>query len=257
MTPCDNISKNADWICAWFRSTRPDVSKNSILAALSPEALAFIEDNSQRRELKVGQVIYEEGAAVTHAVFPESGVVAVMAEMKDGRSVYETSVGCEGFVGFTIILGGGTALGRSVVLVAGEAIWVGIRELDRAFERFDCVRTAMLRYGQANTMQLMQMVACNSLHTADQRLARWLLQTHDRMGEGPFYMTQDAMAKALALRRATVNMICSDLMAAGAIDYHRGTISVTDRAGLEGRACECYGRIRRAFETRAEMGAGI
>jgi CRP-like cAMP-binding protein len=226
------------------------VPSNSIIAALTADALAFIEDHSVRRRLTLGEVIYEEGAPVTHAVFPESGVVAMMAEMSDGRSVHQNAIGREGFVGFTTVLGGGTALGRSVVLVAGEALSVGIRDIDAAFERFACVRAAMLRYGQANTKQLMQMVACNSLHTADQRLARWLLQTHDRMGEGPFYMTQDAMAKALALRRATVNMVCSDLMAAGAIDYHRGTISVTDRAGLEGRACECYGRIRRAFETR-------
>ncbi len=200
--------------------------------------------------MKAGEVIYENDAEVTHAVFPETGVVAIMAEMGDGRSVQQGSVGYEGFVGYAIVLGGGRALGRSVVLVAGEATWVPIAAFDQALLRFMSVREAMLRYGQAHTIELMQLVACNSLHPADQRLSQWLLQTSDRMqGEG-FYLTQDVMAKTLGLRRATVNMICGELMDAGAIDYSRGNLTVTDRGKLEARACECYGRIRLAYSSR-------
>ncbi|MFN3549211.1 MAG: Crp/Fnr family transcriptional regulator [Mesorhizobium sp.] len=200
--------------------------------------------------MRAGEVIYEDGAQVTHAVFPEQGVVAIMAEMRDGRSVHQASVGHEGFVGYAIVLGGGTAIGRSVVLVAGEATWVPISTFDQALLRFVSVRESILRYGQAHTIELMQLVACNSLHTADQRLSRWLLQTSDRVGAASFYMTQDVMAKTLGLRRATVNMICGELMEAGAIDYTRGNLTVTDRAELEARSCECYGRIRLAYAFR-------
>jgi len=223
------------------------VFRNRILASLSPDALAHVAEHSQRRDMKAGEVIYENDAQVTHAVFPEQGVVAIMAEMRDGRSVQQGSVGYEGFVGYAIVLGGGTALGRSVVLVPGEATWVPIATFDQALLRFVSVREAMLRYGQAHTIELMQLVACNSLHPADQRLSRWLLQTSDRMGSRSFYLTQDVMAKTLGLRRATINMICSELMEAGAIDYSRGNLAVTDRAKLEARSCECYDRIRRAY----------
>ena len=203
--------------------------------------------------MKAGEVIYENEAHVTHAVFPERGVVAIMAEMRDGRSVQQGSVGYEGFVGYAIVLGGGTALGRSVVLVAGEALWVPIAAFDQALLRFMSVRDAMLRYGQAHTIELMQLVACSSLHPADQRLSRWLLQTSDRMQAESFYLTQDAMAKTLGLRRATINMICGELMDAGAIDYSRGNLTVTDRAKLEARSCECYDRIRQAYFTRQKQ----
>jgi CRP-like cAMP-binding protein len=203
--------------------------------------------------MKAGEVIYEDGAQVTHAVFPEQGVVAIMAEMQDGRSVHQASVGREGFVGYAIVLGGGAAIGRSVVLVPGEATWLPIGTFDQAILRFVSVREAMLRYGQAHTIELMQLVACNSLHTADQRLSRWLLQTSDRMEAASFYMTQDVMAKTLGLRRATVNMICGELMDAGAIDYTRGNLTVTDRATLEARSCECYGRIRMAYAYRHQQ----
>jgi CRP-like cAMP-binding protein len=231
------------------------VFRNRILASLSPDALAHIEEHSQRREMKAGDVIFEDGAQVTHAVFPDRGVVSIMAEMRDGRSVHQASVGSEGFVGYALVLGGGTAIGRSVVLIPGEAIWVPIGALDQAILRFTSMRDAMLRYGQAHTIELMQLVACNSLHTADQRLSRWLLQTSDRMDAESFYMTQDLMAKTLGLRRATVNMICGELMEAGAIDYRRGNLSVTDRAKLMARSCECYDRIRLAYSGRPDASA--
>ena len=227
--------------------------RNRILAALSPDALAYIAEYSQRRETSAGEVIYEDGSQVTHAVFPEKGVVAIMAEMQDGRSVQQASVGPEGFVGYAIVLGGGTAMGRSVVLVPGEATWVPIGAFDQAILRFVSVREAMLRYGQAHTIDLMQLVACNSLHTAEQRLSRWLLQTSDRMEAAGFYMTQDVMAKTLGLRRATVNTICGELMEAGAIDYTRGNLNVTGRATLEARSCECYQRIRLAYTYRHQQ----
>lgn len=227
--------------------------RNRILASLSPDAQCHIVEHSNQRELKAGEIIYEDGEPVTHAVFPEEGVVAIMAEMRDGRSVHQASVGREGFVGYAIVLGGGAAMGRSVVLVPGAATWVPIGTFDQALLRFVSAREAILRYGQAHTVELMQLVACNGLHTADQRLSRWLLQTCDRMDLPSFYMTQEVMAKTLGLRRATVSMICGELMDAGAIDYSRGNLSITDRAVLEARACECYGRIQLAYTYRHQQ----
>lgn len=196
--------------------------------------------------MTVGDVIFEDGAPVTHAVFPHEGVVSMIAEMENGRSVEKSSVGPEGFLGFTHIMGGGPSLGKSVVQIAGSAAWVSIGHFDIALERFQCVRETMLRYAKSHTVQLMESVACNSLHTAEQRVARWLLHAHDRVNGDTFYLTQETLARLLALRRATVNAICAGLMNVGAISYHRGTLSVTDRSRLHEQACGCYERICRA-----------
>lgn len=223
-----------------------ELDDNSILAALRPEARQFLLERAERRTMRAGEVVFDNGHPVIHVVFPHSGVVSIIAEMSNGRSVEKSSIGREGLLGFSVIMGGGDSLGRSVVQVAGEASWVSVADLDVALDRFFCVREAMLRYAKSHIVQLMESVACNSLHSAEQRVARWLLHAHDRVADDTFYITQETVATLLALRRATVNAICTDLMDAGVISYHRGSLSVTDRPLLQQRACECYGRIRKA-----------
>lgn len=197
------------------------------------------------RSLTTGELIYENEAVVTHTIFPHDCVISIMAEMSDGRSVEKASIGREGFVGLPVILGGGRTFGRCVVQVPGNASWLSVADLDVALQEFRCVRKVMLRYAKSFTLQLMESVACNSLHTAEQRVIRWLLHAHDRVGGDNFYLTQEAVSNLLALRRATVNAVCSELQAVGGITYHRGHLTVTDREVLNSRVCECYARIRR------------
>ncbi|MBL0375053.1 Crp/Fnr family transcriptional regulator [Rhizobium sp. KVB221] len=223
-----------------------DWAKNSVLSAIQPRAYSFFDQKAVTRELKTGDVIFEDGDPVTHAIFPHEGVLSFIAEMADGRTVEKSSIGNEGFVGLTLILGGGNALGRCVVQVPGKASWVSIEDLDVALERFECVREIMLRYAKSHTIQLMETAACNSLHTAEQRVVRWLLHAHDRVNGDTFYITQEVLANLLALRRATVNAISTDLMNARAIAYHRGSLTVVDRNVLKSYVCECYDRVRRA-----------
>lgn len=220
--------------------------RNRILDSIRPQAQEFFRTHADIKPMNTGDVIFEDGAPVTHVVFPHEGVVSIIAEMSNGRSVEKSSIGPEGFLGFSLIMGGGSSLGRSVVQVPGQASWVTIADLDVALEEFQCVREIMLRYAKSHTVQLMESVACNSLHTAEQRVARWLLHAHDRVEGDTYSVTQETIAMLLALRRATVNAICTDLMNAGAISYHRGSLRVTNRAVLHERACECYERIRLA-----------
>lgn len=220
--------------------------ENSVLSWLQPEAQRFIQDNAVVRTLNSGELIYDDEAVVTHTIFPHDCVISVMAEMADGRSVEKASIGREGFVGLPVILGGGRTFGRCVVQVPGKASWLSVSDLDVALQRFHCVRQVMLRYAKSFTLQLMESVACNSLHTAEQRVIRWLLHVHDRVDGDTFYLTQEAISNLLALRRATVNAVCSDLQLAGGISYHRGHLTITDRQILRSRVCECYERVRRA-----------
>lgn len=220
--------------------------ENSVLSWLQPDAQRFFQDHFEVKPLDTGELVYENEAVVTHTIFPHDCVISVMAEMADGRSVEKASIGREGFVGLPVILGGGRTFGRCVAQVPGTASWLSVPDLDIALQKFHCVRQVMLRYAKSFTLQLMESVACNSLHTAEQRVVRWLLHTHDRVTGDTFYVTQEAISNLLALRRATVNAVCSDLQQGGGISYHRGHLTVRDRNVLQSRVCECYDRVRRA-----------
>lgn len=219
---------------------------NRIFASLPPEVRNHIEERSETRRMRPGDVVFDEGATVTHVVFPHEGVVSLIARMDNGRTVEKSLIGSEGFLGFAIVMGGKTVFGRSVVQVAGHASWLPVAEVHAALLRYDCLREEMLRFTKAHIAQLMESLACASLHNAQQRVSRWLLQAHDRVSGNKFHITQEAVATLLALRRATVNAVCADLANTGAISYHRGTVNVIDRDRLLDNACECYGRIRMA-----------
>lgn len=221
--------------------------RNRIIASLRPVAQEFIIERVHTRQTSAGEVLYEEGGTLEHAVFPHSGLVSLMAEMDNGRSVEKTAIGPEGFLGFVLIMGGSNAISRTVVRVPGHASWLPIADLNEALERFQCVRETMLRYARSLITQLMETVACNSLHSAEQRVIRWLLHAHDSVGKGRFALTQQAVAEALGLRRATVSEICSQLQGAGLLDYSRGDVSILERQAMEARACECFHRICRAY----------
>ncbi|MDR3474960.1 MAG: Crp/Fnr family transcriptional regulator [Devosia sp.] len=220
--------------------------RNRILLVLRPAAQDFIGRRLTTREITAGEVIYEDGMPITHAVFPHEGVISLMARMENGRSVEKASVGLEGFLGFGLLMGGGAAFSRSVVTVPGYASWLSVADMDEALAEFVCVREAMLHYAKALIVQCMESVACNSLHSAEHRVTRWLLHAHDRVAGDRLVVTQQAISEILGLRRATVSGACSKLQKASIMGYSRGVVTILDRPALEQHACECYGRVRKA-----------
>ncbi len=220
--------------------------RNRVILSLRPAAQEFLHTRLVTKKLKSGQIIYEDGKPCTHAVFPHDGVISIVAHMDTGRSVEKASIGKEGFLGFGLLAGASNAMGTSIVRVPGYASWLSVEDLKEAREEFICVGEAMLGYAKALIFQLMESVACNSLHSADQRIARLLLHTHDRMADDTFELTQKTISDALGLRRATVGSVCSNLQKNGAIRYTRGDLKITDRKKLEKASCECYQRIRAA-----------
>ena len=189
--------------------------RNLLLNSLRPAAQDWVGIRFVTRRIEAGEMIYEEGAPFTHAVFPHEGRLSLMAVMDSGRSVEKTSIGNEGFLGFALVLGGGNVISRPIVRVPGYASWLPITDLDEAIAEFECVSQAMLRYAKALIVQLMESVACNSLHTSDQRVARWLLHALDSVPGNSLEVTQQAIAESLGFRRATVNQICTTLQEKG------------------------------------------
>lgn len=217
--------------------------QNRVILNMRPAAQDFIAQRMIVRPLEPGMILYENSQPFTHAIFPHSGIISLLARMEDGRSVEKTSIGREGFLGFTYLMGGKDSVSQTVVQVPGYASWLPIEDLDAAMEEFKCVRTAMLSYSKALIVQLMETVACNTLHTAEQRVARWLLHADDRMTEKRFALTQESLSRVLGLRRATVSEAYTALSKSGAISYSRGMIEILDRSVLRSHACECYDRI--------------
>lgn len=222
--------------------------RNRILSSLRPAAQEFLAARALTRETHSGETIYSEGAQFTHAVFPHAGIISLIGADDKERSVEKAAIGFEGFLGFELILGGAagaSAMSKSMVQVPGYATWVSIRDIDEALEEFVCVRETMLRYARSLITQTLESVACNSLHAAEQRVSRWLLNAHDSVLGDRFELTQQALADVLGLRRATVSTACAALQAAGVIEYSRGAVKVADRQLLEQRSCECYFKIKR------------
>ncbi|WP_244447206.1 Crp/Fnr family transcriptional regulator [Hoeflea sp. BAL378] len=232
-------------------------TRNKVIQSVRPDAVRFLESRSIVRRLTQGQTLYQEAEQFTHAIFPHEGVISLMAQMQDGRSVEKVSVGNEGFIGISFILGGARTISASIVQVPGYASWISIEDLDRAIAEYPCVRDAMMEYAKSLTLQLMESVACNSLHKAEQRISRWLLDAHDRVQSDTFQLTQDSVSQVLGLRRATVSSVCRALMAQGAIKYTRGSLTISDRDLLESNACECYDRIRLAFRRKDANGTAL
>ena len=223
-----------------------DSIPNRILAFARPQARDFLWPHLDTRKIVAGELIHEAGAPFTHVIFPHEGVISLISETIDGRSVEEASIGLEGFVGFPLIMGGSNAIGRTVVQISGYASWLSIADLNDGFERFECLRKIMLSYSQSLIVQLMHSVACSSLHGAEQRVARWLLHARDRMSGDHFHLTQEALADTLGLRRATVSEACSALSRANTIHYSRGSLEIVDRAALQDHACSCYRAVHDA-----------
>lgn len=222
--------------------------KNRLLAALPREVLARLSPHFDVIPLEPRQVLFEGGAPLRHVYFPHSGVICLMASMRDG--VAETAaIGSEGFVGFEAMLGGTTAANRALVQLEGTAARVPIAKLHAAAQQYPLVRDLLLGYVRFFLIQALQSVACNTLHTVDERCARWLLMAHDRAGRADtFNLTQEFLAEVLGVHRPSVTIVARTLQNAGLIRYSRGVITVTDRKGLEEAACECYASVRRALD---------
>lgn len=231
-------------------ASAPELTQNALFALLRPEALAFLAPFIEVRPISAGEAIYEDDEPVTHTVFPLSGMISFMARMTDGRTIEKGNVGPEGFVGITTMLELGVMHGRCVAQIAGHAAWLPAAVFDEAIERFICVRRMLLRYGKARIEQLHELIVCTSLHSADRRVARWILDASDKAGSPVFELKQEVLAELLGLRRATVSGACHDLMTRGIIRYSRGRIEIVDRARMETAACECYAHIRDRFAYR-------
>jgi CRP-like cAMP-binding protein len=230
--------------------------RNRLLAALPPDRLAWLRPKLEPVELPYGQSLYLPERPITAVHFVETGVVSTLASFKDGALVEVGVIGREGLVGLPLILGADAAPIEARVQMAGTALRLDAEAFREELGQSPAWGALLLRYALAFHAQVAQGAGCNARHSLEQRLARWLLQAHDRAEGNEFPMTHEFLALMLGVRCAGVTGAAGALQEAGFIRYERGCIEVIDRSGLEAAACECHGIVRREFERLLGPAAG-
>ena len=218
---------------------------NRLLFAMPRPVAAQLRAALEPIHLEPGQVLVERGQFVEHAIFPDSGIVSMLAEFAPGRRVEVALVGREGLLGLSALLGARYAMHQAVVQVGGEGRRLPAEMLRSLLHGSMSVRSLLLRYAALRLAQAATGVACNALHPLRERAARRLLEIQDRAGPG-FLLTQELLADMLGARRPTVNAVLQDLKAEGLLATARGRIAITDPVALEAAACECRQRLRGA-----------
>lgn len=223
----------------------PQWSLNHLLASLPADDYQRLSSDLTWRPLKVRQVLHKHGETVSEIYFPGRSVCSITNVMEDGGIVEVATVGREGLVGIAPIFGAPAASGEAFVQIAAEpAAVMGIDAFRREMKRRGAFYDRVTRYSQAFVNMLMQSVACNGLHSAEQRCCRWLLMTHDRIAQDDFPLTHEFLAIMLGVRRPTVTLVMAELTRAGIVSHVRGHVRIVDRKGLEHAACECYRNTR-------------
>ncbi|HEV2146983.1 MAG TPA: Crp/Fnr family transcriptional regulator [Longimicrobiaceae bacterium] len=226
--------------------------RNRILAGLPEEVLERLRPALEPVELKLGQVVAEPNRPIGHVVFPEEGIVSIVAVMLDGSAVETATVGSDGMAGLAVFLGAGSMAGEMFVQVPGHGHRMAADVLRAEVSGGGVLFDLLGRYAQALFTMLSQSSACNRKHPLDARCARWLLLTHDRVDGDAFHLTHLILSQMLGVRRATVSEAAGRLQAAGLIEYSRGRLTILDRPGLERVSCECYAIIRSEFARLVE-----
>lgn len=225
-----------------------DVRKNHLLAALPTAVLERLLPQLEAVEMPLGQVLYEAGTTLSHVYFPTTAVVSLLYVMHDGDSAEIAVVGNDGLVGISLFMGGGSTPSRALVQNGGRGYRMDAKLVQHEFERSKQVLHLFLRYTQALITQMTQSAACNKHHSLDQQLCRWLLLTLDRYEGNQLTMTKQLIANMLGTSDEKMREGARKLQEEGLIRYANGSITITDRAGLEMRSCECYQVVKDEFE---------
>ncbi len=224
--------------------------KNRLLAALPADDFRRLAPHLKTIKIRTRQVLQKQGEPLRHVYFPNGGVVSITSILLDGRTVEVATVGDEGMLGIEAFLSDDVvAPGETLMQVPDtDAEMLGVDDFRSEIAKHGALHDLMGHYTQVVIAQMMQSTACNALHAVQQRCARWLLMTHDRMHNQDFNLSHEFLAVMLGVQRPTVSVVAGTLQEAGLIRYTRGRVTVRDRKGLERASCECYPIIRAHFD---------
>jgi len=222
--------------------------ENFLLGALPPVEFKRLAPRLKCVTLRVGQILKEADEPAVDVYFPLDAVISLITVMENGMTVECGIVGREGVAGLSAFLGGGSTPNQQLVQVPGTALKLPGSILAHEFKRGGRLQELLSTYTLATIIQISQSVACNRIHSAEERLCRWLLMMNDRADTVFFPHTQEFLAQMLGAARPVVTTTAGALQKAGLIKYSRGNLTIMNRRGLESASCECYAKVTTEFE---------
>lgn len=222
--------------------------RNYLLRALSAADRQAIIPHLAEVSLERGQSLFEPGDPVEQVFFPSNAVLSIATVMRDGRSVESSTIGHESATPLLWALSGGCSRARIFAQIGGAAIRIPAATLRAKAAESPALMALLVRHAASLNFQAEQGVACNILHDAPARLARWLLMTQDRTGNRSLPLKQEHMSVMTGVQRTTISAVANQLRGAGLIRFSRGNVEILDRPGLEAAACECYQTVRAEFD---------
>jgi CRP-like cAMP-binding protein len=213
---------------------------NNLLLSLPDHEFELVRGGLEFLDLPDHLNLHHPGEDVQYAYFPNRGMISLVVATEDGRTVEVGVAGREGFAGAALAVGLRRSSVREVVQISGDGFRIGAAAVEKLMRSAPQMRMTMGRYAVILGMQISQTAACNRLHGVEQRLARWLLVTRDRVESEFLPITHDFLATMLGTDRPTVSLAASTMQKKGILEYKRGAVKIVDRKKLQERACECY-----------------
>jgi CRP-like cAMP-binding protein len=218
---------------------RQEEVSNVILASLPAHEFEELVPSLERLRFATGERLFEVEDRPGRVYFIESGLLSLIATLEDGTSIEVAALGREGLAGLVMILGADAAVHTALAQIGGEGIALRTERAREAFRRLPAFQSRVLAYTRMLMAHVTQTAACNTLHTVEQRLARWLLMCSRRIESDTIPLTQEFLSHMLGVRRSGVTVAVGILENEGLITHSRGNVVVTDADGLRGVSCEC------------------
>jgi CRP-like cAMP-binding protein len=226
--------------------SKPTVQRkqNYILSALPEDEHRRILPDLEKVEFQHGQFLYRPDDKITYVYFPTSGMISITSCTEEGQSVEIGTVGKEGMAGIDVLMGVDSTPTESMVQIAGDGFRMKASTIKKLFKQDGELQNLLLRYIHAFLVQVSQTAVCNRLHLVEQRLARWLLISRDRVETNNLALTQEFLATMLSVNRPSVTVAAIALQSYGLIKYSRGKITILNPQALEDFTCECYHKVK-------------
>ena len=222
-------------------------SINQLLNSLKGDAFERVAKRLRRVTLRTKDVVYKPNERIDHVLFPENAVVCLMTVMSNGDTIEASTVGREGATWISASVGAPSMPCETIVVIEGTALRLPIADLDRELKDNGHFRDVLTEYSHALLVASMRTAACNGLHGLQERCARWILMTLDRVDADRFAVTKEFLAQLLGTNRPTVSVLVSALEKAGILKVEGREVTLADRDRLKEAACECYDIIRKTY----------
>ncbi|HJQ68297.1 MAG TPA: Crp/Fnr family transcriptional regulator [Blastocatellia bacterium] len=228
--------------------------KNRLITTIPKEEQERLSPFLDHVDLELKQILVEMNRPIRYVYFPDNAVTSTVVETLDGGTIEVGLMGIEGMVGLSLLLGIEKSNTTVFVQIPGSATRMKASDfVEHVRGRGGPLFIMLLRYSHAFMGMIAQVAACNNQHSLEERMARWILLTHDRVRKDEFLMTHEFLSQMLGVRRPSVSVVASTLQNAGIIRYSRGNVTVVDRKALEAASCECYEIITRMMESIFEV----